>query len=734
MLLAGVYFGILQSALYFSILVYVTATYFGYFVMMISWMLGTVFFMRKRITIHFGLATSISIVLYLLFLAITWKIGSDGFSSISVLVVPVLIFLIAISSGTFFKAMSAKSNSTSIFFHENNGFVLGMIIELLCFVKWGIYALYFPPLIAFVFVIVSNSANHFVTIGFFLTVLVFLLKILSQEMIIVILILAGLALLVAFIKEKKSSEPNEEIIKYPVNTVRIILFISGFNLIYLQNYITRAFSNILSANELTIFIVAIAYFIGFSVGYALNRKISVRMIILVLPLIFLLHITVFLFVEDFVATVITMGYGSLLLYGILIFISLLTSSVYSILLPKLIQKSGERTLTRAYTWDLIGAMSAVITSIFFVWYYPQAILPVYLLGMLLLLHIFSNGRRSRWIITSLGLVIVFIFTLTFQDYKKRSTEKYFEARGYDHSELIFSKNSFYHSVDVIDTHKDQNKKTPNDRISFINGVPFFTYKYKKGNKLSGETSLSEFTYYLAELPAKYMHERLGRKLRILILGGGSIYSIQRVSKYSEKTTLVEIDPVIVESSKQCWSELNRWDVLDNYEIIIDDAKHYLKKTDEKFDLIIMDISAPYYLGTALLHNRDFYKIIREKLSDDGIFAESTQGRPKSNAIQSVPLKILKGIADVYPNYVVVDCRLKPRGQRGFVYASMSQKFDDIKLEQIMQMDGMRIGVFQYFPEDERFNLEDTTPYSLTNMENLLSWNKNLMKSRLGMGD
>ena len=62
--------------------------------------------------------------------------------------------------------------------------------------------------------------------------------------------------------------------------------------------------------------------------------------------------------------------------------------------------------------------------------------------------------------------------------------------------------------------------------------------------------------------------------------------------------MVEIVPAIIESSRQCWSEINKYDQLKNYEIIIDDAKKYWKASDEKFDSIIMDISAPYYLGSA----------------------------------------------------------------------------------------------------------------------------------------
>ncbi|KKS69942.1 MAG: hypothetical protein UV42_C0073G0006 [Candidatus Magasanikbacteria bacterium GW2011_GWE2_42_7] len=168
-----------------------------------------------------------------------------------------------------------------------------------------------------------------------------------------------------------------------------------------------------------------------------------------------------------------------------------------------------------------------------------------------------------------------VFTLHQNELHTAATLDYYQSVGFSNPKLLFSENSFYHSVDVIQTHFDRFHKIKQSKISFLNGQKYFDYNFPFPGLKNDETSLSEFTYFLANLPAHYLFQRDEKKLRILILGGGSLYSISRVAPYSAKTTLVEIDPKVIESSKKCWSEINKYDQLSNYEIIVEDAKKSL---------------------------------------------------------------------------------------------------------------------------------------------------------------
>ena len=351
--------------------------------------------------------------------------------------------------------------------------------------------------------------------------------------------------------------------------------------------------------------------------------------------------------------------------------------------------------------------------------------------LLLLVLILLNKNKWAFPFIFLGLYLIGIFTSNQKEITTAGTIDYYQSLGYSNPKILFSDNSFYHSVDVIQTYYDRFQKIKQSKISFLNGQKYFVYDYPFPGISTEETSLSEFTYFLANLPAHYKFKQDGKKQRILILGGGSLYSINRVAPYSVKTTVVEIDPKVIESSKKCWSEINQYNRLQNYEIIIDDAKRYLKTTNEHFDLIIMDISAPYYLGSALLHNIEFFELVKSKLKPGGIFSESTQGRPDPHFPSSTAMKILKAVHEVFPNYFVIDCKMAPRGKRGFIMASDNNSPIIMKdVFKLLKQDRKLAGTSLYKKNDVDMNLSHVKPLSLYSMENL--WNGNLkrIKTRL----
>jgi hypothetical protein len=731
LLVSGVFFGILQSSLYFMIQVYVTATYMGYFAMVMGWMAGNVFILTRKSSISYGVSLGIAIATYYL-LFFTVKAGGS-YPAVQYIIVPISIFIISFPSGAFFRQLAGKIPGDIIFFHENNGFVFGMVLGLILFVKVGIYTVLFSPAIIILLLILSIIFKRFPAI-IFVACLAFIAFYTRQNTLFIIFVTLLITVIAAaFLKINTVgiTEHVKDII--PRNkSDRFILFFSGFNLIILQFFITREFSNILSANELTILIVATCYFAGFSVGYGLSRFISMRIVKYISISMFLIHVVMFIFTKEIAGILLSAGYGTGTLIGLLIFVSFFTSSIYSMFLPKLIKLNGEDSLSWSYSWDLAGAIIAVVFTAIIIIYFPSIIPIIYLLVMLIIILLQFSNLYYISLIAGLGLYTILQFGLHQEDIHRVSTEDYYASRGFDFPKLIFSKNSFYHTIDVVESYEDNTYTIPDYRSSFINGIRYFNNRYNTKGEFAGNTSLSEFTYFLAEVPAKYLNEKLGRKLRILILGAGSMYSINRVSPYSEKTTIVEIDPVVIESAKSCWSDFNEWDTIDNYEIVIDDAKHFLNNTDEKFDLIIMDISAPYFLGTALLHNRDTFDLISNTLRNGGLFSESTQARPVSKRPNSMAMKILKGVIEIYPNYIVIDGRNSPRGRHGYVYASLEHEFNKVDFERLTEIDDMQKGLFLYTPEDERYNFNLTESYSLTNMEILLTGNKRLLERRLGL--
>jgi len=730
---AGFHFGIMQSAIYFDVLVNVTATFMGYFLIISTWMLGVVYFLKFHKKQSFLFTLLLSIISYFAILFFTSIINTSIYLFIPMLP---LVFLSASVVGEFFKEFSKQVPGRSLFFHENNGFIVGMIFSIILFTNFGINFLFVAPIVSYLLVYLIYN-KKFATSFLFLSFLLLFL-ILSQHWLstLVMGILLLCAITFYFIKINSTTEiqiiKNEKLFTISNNKKKAILFISGLNLIVLQYFIVREFSSILSANELSVMLVSAIYFLGFSIGYYLSKYIGLSKLKIISGTMLFIQIYLFVFIKVNAAQMISVGYSFGALFLLFFAVVFISSGFYSIFLPKFIEFTNANFIQNAYSWELFGAIIGVVLVYIVILFSFSFLLPLYF--FLLLILIFMLLEKTKWAYSYflIGIFVIGLFTINQNKIFQYSTEDYYKARGYDNPKVLFSKNSFYHSVEVIDTYFDKLQKVPNERISFLNGIKYFQYKYDLFKGFYQPTTLSEFTYYLAELPAKYLSNNLNRKLNVLILGGGSLYSLNRVAPYSEKTTLVEIDPIVVEAAKKCWTDFNKYDKLNNYQIIVDDAKHYLKASNESFDLIIMDISAPYYLGTALLHNEDFFSLVKTKLNKNGIFSESTQSRPNPKYPNSMAMKILKSVKNIFPKYRLIDSKNKNIGKHGFVFATTDLDVSTYKIIEIMKKDNRHFGTSTYWEGSTKFNLIGTVPISLKNMESLFAYSKDRIVNRLSL--
>ena len=513
-----------------------------------------------------------------------------------------------------------------------------------------------------------------------------------------------------------------------------MLFAAGFNLMQLQYFIVREFSSLLGASELTILIVAAACLTGYSIGYGMSRLLNLRLVKAVAPIMFFTHILIVAFAKVSAGYMIQEGFGMEALSLLLFIASFCTSAFFSILLPKFIEHMEAHSLTSAYSWDLAGAASGVAVMFLLIAQLPRLLWPCYFAMMLILVLFMLRQTGWRLPFAIVGIFSIALLTLHQGVLHRYSTEDYYRTQNYTNPQLLFSENSFYHAIDVIETFYDKEQQRPESRVSFANGVRYFDYDYDGAGELTVGTDLSERTYFLAELPAKYLHKKKGEKIRILIMGAGSMYSVYRVKDHSQNTTLVEIDSLVIDSEKACWAPLNQYHEVDNCEIVIDDAAHYLKTTPEKFDLIINDIPGPYYLGTALMHGREFYELVKSRLHPEGVFAESTQERPQSTTYDQPAMKIFRGMADAFTHYRLVETWGSPRKREsGYIYACEAVDFSSEVLSDLMKEDGRYTGTLVHHPGCDHFSLHKATPLSWTNMETLFSGSTYRLRDRLFSG-
>src|SRR3954463_6604938 len=108
--------------------------------------------------------------------------------------------------------------------------------------------------------------------------------------------------------------------------------------------------------------------------------------------------------------------------------------------------------------------------------------------------------------------------------------------------------------------------------------------------------------------------------RVLVIGCGAGVTAGAVSidPAVEHQTIAEIEPLVPKVVAKYFGDHN-FHVVDNpkVHVRIDDARHYLLTTDEKFDAITSDPLDPWVKGAAMLYTREFFELVKRKLNPGG---------------------------------------------------------------------------------------------------------------------
>jgi spermidine synthase len=139
---------------------------------------------------------------------------------------------------------------------------------------------------------------------------------------------------------------------------------------------------------------------------------------------------------------------------------------------------------------------------------------------------------------------------------------------------------------------------------------------------------------------------------VLVIGCGAGVTAGAVSVDPSVTsvTIAEIEPLVPEVVSKYFSAHN-FSVVDNPKttVRIDDARHFLLTTDQKFDAITSDPFDPWVKGAATLYTKEFFEVIREHLNPGGVVTVFVQlyeaGTP---AVKSE----IATFMEVFPNGVV----------------------------------------------------------------------------------
>ena len=233
--------------------------------------------------------------------------------------------------------------------------------------------------------------------------------------------------------------------------------------------------------------------------------------------------------------------------------------------------------------------------------------------------------------------------------------------------VIHNENSIYGNIVVA--------KRGEQFTFFTDGVPSITTPFPD------IASIEDFVHF-----SMLFHEK---PESVLILSGGAGGMIHEILKYPViRVDYVELDPLLLKLIKKFSTSLTQFELSDKrVKIHYTDGRFYVKRTQDRFDMIFIGLSAPQQLQTNRLFSSEFFYIVKGKMNPGGIIVLSLPGSMTyvSPELRDLNGCILDTLKSVY-QYV----RVIP-GDVNLYLASDYEKLETLTAgEMIQRLEGRKI--------------------------------------------
>jgi spermidine synthase len=195
--------------------------------------------------------------------------------------------------------------------------------------------------------------------------------------------------------------------------------------------------------------------------------------------------------------------------------------------------------------------------------------------------------------------------------------------------------------------------------------------------------LGHFTHLIPQAPTNAL---------VIGCGAGVTAGAVSIGPDVARMTIAEIEPLVPASVSKYFGEHN-YNVVDNpkVRIHIDDARHFLHTTDEKFDAITSDPLDPWVKGAATLYTVEFWELVKAHLNPGGVVTvfvqlyESNPAAVKSEVatfLQAFPHGVVWGNTNQGQGYdMVLMGQLEPTK---IDVDALQAKLDDPRYAQVKQ--------------------------------------------------
>jgi len=374
---------------------------------------------------------------------------------------------------------------------------------------------------------------------------------------------------------------------------KIPVLLLGFSAIIIQLVLIREIFSIISGNELIIGIVLSNWMIITGLGAYLGKyshkiKHSDRFVKFVLLLLPILSIIIVFSINSLKNSVFLPGsiislYQIIYSTFIILFpVCFLSGYLFTHLSFQLSQKYKQNFIDKTYAFEAIGSLTGGVVFNFILVYFFHSIqiLTTLFIINLVVLKFYSAGQiRFQNLISRLLIALALI--LTFFVFDIDTFSKHFL---YKNQNIVINKDTPYGNL-IVTKNEDQ--------INFFeNSVLLFS----TNNVIENE----ELVHF-----AMLQKDTINN---VLLISGGIKGLANEINKYNIKQIdYVELNPWIIRTGKIFTESLNN----KKLNIILKDAKIFIKKTSKKYDIAILDLPGPVTAQTNRFYTTDFFADLKK---------------------------------------------------------------------------------------------------------------------------
>jgi spermidine synthase len=385
------------------------------------------------------------------------------------------------------------------------------------------------------------------------------------------------------------------------NVVKFSIFILGLSAIVTQIIALREFLSALYGNELVIGIVLANWMLLTGLGAYIGRyiekdRINILLISLLQALISFLPLVILYllyYLKDFfllpgqIPNILEVIFGSFLLLAPYCIISGL---IFTLICHYLANYFSQNTVSKVYAIEAFGSViGGFLFNFLFLFVFKTFVTlkVIMLLNFIAAILLLSLTKRKT---IFYGFTVLFV--LISIAFVWINFERMVLNINYPDQQVLLNKSTPYGNLVVT-------KKA--DQVNFYdNGIPIFS---------SNEViNIEESVHY-----AMLQHPD---PKNVLLISGGFSGVLSEIAKYDiEAIDYVEINPAITEAGKEYTDNLSG---VEGLNIIHEDGRLFLKKTEKKYDVVLLNIPDPSTIELNRYYTVEFFEELKERLNRFGV--------------------------------------------------------------------------------------------------------------------